>query len=171
MGAQISQVQPSQGNQPVNPRPTSANYSPVQQQYGGGKGGVMPMQANPTGQTPLMAPKPIMSVPFDPYSTTTEQDMMGRGGTGASFGQIMSQMGMGGGMGFPSINGQVNAPTPEIQQPIPQPQGKGGRKVMYSPTSNQPSMGQPNPYPNTVGQWDNASIQPQPRQSGKGKGI
>jgi hypothetical protein len=33
-------------------------------------------------------------------------------------------------------------------------------------------MGQPNMYPNTVGQWDNASIQPQqPRNSGgKGKG-
>ena len=41
---------------------------------------------------------------------------------------------------------------------------------MYSPTSNQPTMGQPNPYPNTVGQWDNASIQPQTRQMGKGKG-
>lgn len=87
MGAQISQVQPSQGNQPVNPRPTSANYSPVQQQYGGGKVGL------------------------------------------------------------------------------------SGNKVMYSPLSDQPSMGQQNPYPNTVGQWDNASIQPQSRQSGKGKGI
>jgi len=36
----------------------------------------------------------------------------------------------------------------------------------------QPRMGQPNPYSNTVGQWDNASIQPQqrPMRGGKGKG-
>jgi hypothetical protein len=33
-------------------------------------------------------------------------------------------------------------------------------------------MGQPNMYPNTVGQWDNASIQPQQSRNrgGKGKG-
>ena len=102
MGASISQVQSPQGNQPVNPQPTQANYSPAQQQMGG------------------------------------------------KFGSIPQ----------PDQNMQQSA----------QPQGKGGRKVMYSPTSNQPTMGQPNPYPNTVGQWDNASIQPQTRQMGKGKG-
>lgn len=87
MGSFSPQIQAPQGNQPVNPQPTQANYSPAQQQFGGGK-------------------------------------------TGAS-----------------------------------------GNKVMYSPLSDQPTMGQPNPYPNTIGQWDNANIQPQPRQVGKGKGI
>ena len=54
-----------------------------------------------------------------------------------------------------------------------QPQGKGasGQRFTYSPTSGQPQMGQPNPYSNTVGQWDNASIQPAQRSGGKGKGY
>lgn len=98
MGAQISQIQTPQGNQPVNPPPTQANYSPAQQQM--------------SGKGPAQGPA-------------------GKGAT----------------------------------------QSLTGQKVMYSPLSNQPSMGAPNPYPNTIGQWDNASIQPQPRQSGKGKGI
>lgn len=114
MGAQISQVQPSQGNQPVNPSPTTANYSPVQQQYGGGKGAP---QVQSTG---------------------------GKGVLGRMDSYIQGQQ----------------AQT-----------GYSGRKVMYSPLSDQPSMGAPNPYPNTIGQWDNASIQPQPRLGGKGKGI
>ena len=101
MGSQISQVAQPIGNQMVNPNPSQANYSPVQQQYGGGK-------TSPS------------------YLQTSDQSYQ-------------------------------------------QPQGKGN-SVMYSPTSNQPSMGQPNPYPNTVGQWDNATIQPQPRSYGKGKG-
>ena len=57
--------------------------------------------------------------------------------------------------------------TPPAQQ---QSRGKGG-STSYSPTSGQPSFGQPNRYPNTVGQWDNASIQRQPSSGGgKGKG-
>jgi hypothetical protein len=98
MGAQISQVQTPQGNRPVEPVPTQANYSPAQQQMNG-KG----MAQGPSGKGPNQS-----------YS---------------------------------------------------------GQKVMYSPLSEQPTMGQPNPYPNTIGQWDNASIKPQPRQGGKGKGI
>jgi hypothetical protein len=58
-------------------------------------------------------------------------------------------------------------------QPRPQGQsvGKGARSTNAA-TSGQPQMGQPNMYPNTVGQWDNASIQPQQSQNrgGKGKG-
>ena len=52
-----------------------------------------------------------------------------------------------------------------------QPQGKGGN-VTYPGQGGQPRMGQPNMYPNTVGQWDNASIQPQQSRNrgGKGKG-
>ena len=55
-------------------------------------------------------------------------------------------------------------------QPFPRPQGKGGR-VTYPGQGGQPQMGQPNNYSNTVGGWDNASIQPkQPSYGGKGKG-
>jgi len=60
-----------------------------------------------------------------------------------------------------------------------QPSGKGG--MTSSLTSDQPGMGQPNlnaqnnvwrgeqkQYPNTVGNWDNASIMPNQQSSGKG---
>lgn len=60
----------------------------------------------------------------------------------------------------PGIN---TFPDPRTQQP----QGKGAST--NSATSGQPRMGQPNNYTNTVGGWDNASIQPQ-RSGGKGKG-
>ena len=48
---------------------------------------------------------------------------------------------------------------------------KEGKPQDYG-VSRQPRMGQPNPYSNTVGQWDNASIQPQQSRNrgGKGKG-
>lgn len=49
------------------------------------------------------------------------------------------------------------------------PMGKGGN-YQNSATSGQPRIGQPNQYPNTVGQWDNAQIQPV-QQQGKGKGA
>ena len=79
-------------------------------------------------------------------------------------------------MGMPSA--QVQAGT--------QPQGKGFSQPLSSQqfqnregsttnsaTSGQPTFGQPNNYPNTIGQWDNASIQrtnQQPMGGGKGKG-
>ena len=56
---------------------------------------------------------------------------------------------------------------PAAGGPNMQPQGKGSST--NSATSGQPRMGQPNNYANTVGGWDNASIQPQ-RFGGKGKG-
>lgn len=122
MGAQISQVQTPQGNRPVEPVPTQANYSPAQQQMNG-KGIGM------ASQVP-MSP----GLPSEPSNS------------GMSFTDAQPANNMYG-------------------------SGKGGRRVMYSPLSNQPTMGQPNPYPNTIGQWDNASIKPQPRQGGKGKGY
>ena len=61
---------------------------------------------------------------------------------------------------------QMSAP----QQQPPQPMGKGGVQT-NSATSGQPRVGMPNQYSNTVGQWDNAQIQPQqPSYGGKGKG-
>ena len=50
-----------------------------------------------------------------------------------------------------------------------QPMGKGGR-VTFPGQGGQPKMGVPNTYSNTVGQWDNASIQPQQSRMGGGKG-
>jgi hypothetical protein len=61
--------------------------------------------------------------------------------------------------------------TPAVQQQFQQGTGKGS-SVTYPGQGGQPKMGQPNMYPNTVGQWDNASIQPQQSRNrgGKGKG-
>jgi hypothetical protein len=76
-----------------------------------------------------------------------------------------------------SGKGSIQPARQEIAPAIQPPQnvqGKGasGQAFTYSPTSGQPQMGRPNQYTNTVGQWDNASIQPssQPRSGGKGKG-
>jgi hypothetical protein len=72
-------------------------------------------------------------------------------------------------------------------QPQQTRQGKGG-SVTLPGQGGQPRMGQPNMYPNTVGQWDNATIgtqqyqapptYQQPQQNGKlggfrfrGKGV
>ena len=64
----------------------------------------------------------------------------------------------GSGKGMATPGNQMSAS--EQSQQMPYAQGQ------------QPRMGMPNNYPNTVGQWDNASIQPQQSQSrgGKGKG-
>lgn len=50
----------------------------------------------------------------------------------------------------------------------PRPMGKGGTQT-NSATSGQPTVGAPNKYSNTVGQWDNTQQQLQ-SQSGGGKG-
>lgn len=55
-------------------------------------------------------------------------------------------------------------------QDMPQGKGASGQKFTYSPTSGQPQMGSPNQYANTIGQWDNASIQRPVQRIGKGKG-
>lgn len=61
--------------------------------------------------------------------------------------------------------GGMNGRPQQATQPI----GKGGN-VTYPGQGGQPQMGRPNTYSNTVGPWDNASIQPR-TQSGKGKGY
>jgi hypothetical protein len=80
----------------------------------------------------------------------------------------------------PSTQPQGKGSTSSVQQPIQpnpadmsspamQPQGKGG-SVTYPGQGGQPKLGQPNMYPNTIGQWDNASIQPQQSRNSGGKG-
>lgn len=83
----------------------------------------------------------------------------------------------------PQTSGGKGSPNPQSKEIVPDgtkgnaipdaPQGKGasGQRFTYSPTSGQPQMGAPNAYTNTVGQWDNASIQPTQRSGGKGKGF
>jgi hypothetical protein len=78
-------------------------------------------------------------------------------------------------MAYPAVEPEMSQVMPYNQQQSNPPaqqqsQGKGG-STTYSRTSGQPAFGQPNRYPNTVGQWDNASIQRQsPTGGGKGKG-
>ncbi len=72
-----------------------------------------------------------------------------------------------GGKGIASQVDQVS--DNQYQPQAPQPMAKGGN-YQSNVTSGQPRMGQPNQYPNTIGQWDNAQIQPV-RQQGKGKGA
>lgn len=69
------------------------------------------------------------------------------------------------------IGAHVMSTQPIYRKPAdnPAPVGKGGAST-NSATSGQPRMGQPNNYANTVGGWDNASIQPR-RSGGKGKGY
>jgi hypothetical protein len=62
--------------------------------------------------------------------------------------------------------GQSQGPKPESAN-APQMQGANG-VITNTATSDQPSMGAPNQYTNTVGQWDNSQIQPV--SHGKGKG-
>ena len=81
---------------------------------------------------------------------------------GASIAQVQSPQ-TSGGKGSPISQ----TPSQPVQQTPIQPQGKGSST--NSATSGQPRIGQPNNYANTVGGWDNASIQPQ-RFGGKGKG-
>jgi hypothetical protein len=75
------------------------------------------------------------------------------------------------GKGFATPQPSANADVAGPSSISGQAQGKGGQTTNAA-TSGQPQMGQPNMYPNTVGQWDNASIQPQQSQNrgGKGKG-
>lgn len=72
-------------------------------------------------------------------------------------------------MGMPSA--QVQPGTQPQSKGFSQPVNPPTQSTTNSATSGQPAFGQPNRYPNTVGQWDNASIQRQsPTGGGKGKG-
>lgn len=95
---------------------------------------------------------------------------------GSSLAQVAtSTQPQGKGFASPAQPNAVDGKSAETMSPaiqsIGQPQGKGSN-VTFPGQGGQPKMGQPNMYPNTVGQWDNASIQPQqPRnRGGKGKG-
>lgn len=64
-------------------------------------------------------------------------------------------------------SGKSGGATPPIQSGL---QGMNG-VITNSATSGQPTVGAPNVYSNTVGQWDNTAQQPQQPQLGKGKGV
>ena len=90
------------------------------------------------------------------------------GGFSAQVQQPTNPPQSGGGKGLASAAQQVS--DNQYQPPqAPQPMGKGGN-YQSNATSGQPRIGQQNQYSNTVGQWDNAHIQPVGQQ-GKGKGV
>lgn len=81
--------------------------------------------------------------------------------------QVQAPQTSGGGKGqAPQADTQPNS-NPNAG--TPQPMGKNG--YTNSATSGQPTMGAPNQYSNTVGQWDNTQQQTQQPMQGKGKGA
>ena len=84
-------------------------------------------------------------------------------------------------MGFSSQvqNNQTAGPTyklPPVQDVNPGPiDGSSGAlpnptngKITFSGVSNQPSIGRPNQYPNTISQWDNQNQVDPVKMIGKG---
>lgn len=91
---------------------------------------------------------------------------------GSSLAQVASStqpQGQSVGKGFASPQPQQTPSDMMVPAMQPTRQGKGG-SVTLPGQGGQPKMGQPNMYPNTVGQWDNASIQPQQSRNSGGKG-
>jgi hypothetical protein len=85
---------------------------------------------------------------------------------------VSSTQPQGKGFASPAQPNAVDGKFAETMTPVDQlqqPQGKGSN-VTYPGQGGQPKMGQPNMYPNTVGQWDNASIQSQQSRNSGGKG-
>ena len=77
---------------------------------------------------------------------------------------------------LPASSGNTGSLSTVGTPPQSSPSGKAGQVqgsqgVVTTPgQGGQPEMGQPNNYSNTVGSWDNASIQPK-SPSGKAKGA
>lgn len=93
---------------------------------------------------------------------------------------VQSPQTSGGGKGSPIASATQQVTGQQSPKPLdgvesgyfsqaPQPMGKGGVQT-NSATSGQPTMGAPNQYSNTVGQWDNTQQQTQQPQFGGGKG-
>lgn len=87
---------------------------------------------------------------------------------GAQFSQVQAPQTSQGKSGPAPQAPQQLAPPEGQSDGISRPAGKGGQ-ITYPGQSGQPQMGKPNQYPNTVGSWDNATINTQP--VGKGKGA
>jgi hypothetical protein len=69
--------------------------------------------------------------------------------------------------------GKGNSPNPNQLTPDGGNMPFGGNMTLSS-TSGQPQTGQPNPYPNTTGSWDNSNSKQIPENhpmAGKGKGA
>jgi hypothetical protein len=101
---------------------------------------------------------PTTSIAQNPTSSAPVQQSGGKGG-----GKGMGSMGI-----------------PQPTQQMPQQPDQGYRSTIQpssmtmSATSGQPTTGQPNPYPNTTGSWDNSTTQQSPsmpQMGGKGKGA
>ena len=130
---------------PTPSMPQNPTNPPMQQHQMDGKGGGKGMSGSG------MATPPISQANSTPmidqgYRSTMTQD------------QAMPQSS--GGKGIAGTAPNPNAFTPD------------GGNMTVSATSGQAQTGQPNPYANTTGSWDNQSNQqPQAQMGGKGKGA
>ena len=124
---------------------------------------------------------PTASIAHNPTSSAPVQQSGGKGG-GKGMGSMpqatqppVQQVGQ-----FPVDQGaRSSLQPPELPQGgMGGMGGKGASSIQpsnmtISSTSGQPTTGQPNPYPNTTGSWDNSATQQPPAQmsGGKGKGA
>jgi len=131
---------------PTPSMPQNPTNQPMQQQQSGGKGGGKGMSGSG------------MATP--PVSQANSSGMMDQGYRSNLQSQQASQPQAGGGKGIAG-----NAPNPNAFTP-------DGGNMTVNATSGQAQTGQPNPYANTTGSWDNQSNQqPQAQMGGKGKGA
>lgn len=107
-------------------------------------------------------------------SQTSQPAGKGAGDSPSSERKTLSLSGLSGqpALGQPNLNGntELNPVNPSLSQSSPS--GKGGQAGQSQQTnafvSPQDGVTSANPYPNTVGQWDNQSTK---SPSGKGKGA
>lgn len=124
--------------------PQNPTNQPMQQHQMDGKGGGKGISGSG------------MATP--PVSQANSSGMMDQGYRSTMQSQSMPQVG--GGKGVAGSAPNPNALTPD------------GGNMTLSSTSGQPQTGQPNPYANTTGSWDNSgNQQPQAQMGGKGKGA
>ena len=153
---------PSMPQNPTNP--------PMQQHSMDGKGGGKGMSGSGMATPPISrANSPAATGIANPLIERMATSSMDQGNFPAAMengylstmpNKSTPQPQAGNGKGFAG-----NAPNPNAFTP-------DGGNMTISATSGQPQNGQPNPYANTIGSWDNQSNQqPQAHMGGKGKGA
>ena len=100
------------------------------------------------------------------FSAQVQSPQTGGNGKGGSVDSVVQQVQQVSDISPKPLDGVKDGYFPQA----PRPMGKGGAQT-NSATSGQPTMGAPNQYPNTVGQWDNTQQQTQQPMQGKGKGA
>jgi len=151
---------------PTPSMPQNPTNQPMQQQQSGGKGGGKGMSGSgmatpPVSQANNFDQNAINANPqgfnnFRQQALTQESAHPGS----TMFGNQQPMPQASGGKGIAGTAPNPNAFTPD------------NGNMTVSATSGQAQTGQPNPYANTTGSWDNQSNQqPQAQMGGKGKGA